>query len=142
MGPHPSKNNFYVEQDLTCNDIYMGALNDKFRCEEIKKKYNVCCSGTTNETQSPQRSKTPEPTGKYPICKLCMNGQAPKNKNTYIHSNFIKGTCGNLNDLGSKGGISDYICYPLQKYTEKVCGCEAPKDNITKEQDFCSWDES
>lgn len=141
MGPHPSKDTFYVQQGVTCNDMYMDALDDFSICEEIKRKYKVCCSGTTNATQAPQihLKETLQPTGMYKSCNLCLSGEEPRNKNTYIHSNFVKGTCGELNMKGKSGNIPEMVCYPLQKYAIEVCGCDTI--NVTKELEFCSREE-
>jgi len=134
FGPHTSKNGFYVQQGITCNQIYMSATQDQNLCIEIKQKYKICCSETfQTPTQAPQ-PPPPLPPPLPPrnkICKLCTNGQEPRKKNTVIYSNFVSGSCIKLHNMGLAGDIPDSVCYPLQLYSKIPCGCDDVNTTFT-----------
>lgn len=129
FGPHPTKDNFYVEQGLSCNQIYLNATRSTSFCNVIKQKYKICCSEVQ---QTPTKTPVSTPSffpGINKICMLCRNGKEPKYKNTFIESYFINGTCSQLYYMGLTGNIEERLCYPLQLYSKLPCGCD--DDNQT-----------
>jgi hypothetical protein len=61
-GPTSSRNKWFVEQGVTCNQAYLQALTSPQRCEFIRSNYqDICCFGDNDATPTPQAVPTVSP---------------------------------------------------------------------------------
>ena len=134
-GPIPERNNWYVEEGITCNDKYLsvaGSENDSPECIDLIANFkDVCCYTDRAGTQAPQ---PPPPTvapgsvplGSEPPCDICRGGDFPGYPQNIIFSNFIRdgsATCERLFQDGLDGHILAPVCVPLERYVRDPCGC-------------------
>lgn len=72
----------------------------------------------------------------YPICDLCFGGGYPNKPYTITAVQYINGnpTCADLYLMGLNGEIDPLLCYPMQLYMQKPCGC------FTQDED--NWNET
>lgn len=70
------------------------------------------------------------------ICNLCFNGEPPGKPYTITAVLYLPGnpTCKELYDMGQEGKIDQAICYPLQLYMQKPCGCDLTTDSSATTQ--------
>jgi hypothetical protein len=69
------------------------------------------------------------PEGPHPHCDLCKNGHFPGNPYMMTAIAYVPGnpTCMDLYWMGRTGNVPGSICWPLQNFMEKPCGC-LPED--------------
>lgn len=149
--PIPDRSKFYVEDGVTCDDMYesvMSTSTGSTECSTAIQKYrNVCCYPTVvaqiSSIPSAPPPSAPPPSsdaveasvasaasvavGAEPVCHLCgEEGRLPGSPHTEIFSNFIPGgstTCEELYRMGLERVIMDILCYPLQLYIKDPCQC-------------------
>lgn len=69
----------------------------------------------------------------YPLCQICFSGSYPSKPYTITSVMYLPGnpTCHDLYEMGKSGLIDPTLCYPLQLYMQKPCGC-GPNNEQTK----------
>lgn len=101
-------------------------------CRQLKSQwYNHCCNPSHIPSQIAQAPTVSAgvnyPSGPYPSCDLCINGQYPSQDLTMVavldYPNV--NTCKELYWWAKQGNFEDRLCKPIQNYFSGPCGCES-----------------
>ena len=89
-------------------------------------RYNCCVNPRPVDKIQEERS-WPKFTGKrgpYRECKLCWNGNYPRNTGMVINMLYIgTGSCAQYYLVAEGGFIPNHLCQTLQHFAFKPCGC-------------------
>ena len=101
----------------TCSQkaVEMARISNNGQCNsEINKYRSKCCGGSQPQDAEVAPTRAPSyngPTGPYPKCDICRDGDYPGNTAMVINMLYIGyGSCAQFYDIGRAGLIQTHLC--------------------------------
>jgi hypothetical protein len=141
----PKRWTYKLPSGLTCQELYLelGRINNPNdpSCIAAKVQSEELCCGDEEPDPVVFPPTAPPvyngPVGNEPDCHVCGTEEYPGIPTAFVVARYVGDyTCDQLYFRGRNGLIPNFMCGPLQDFTESVCGCgtfnPACKQDVTK----------